>query len=522
VSPENLFENESDLVQARMQKLADLREKGSDPFKVESFDRWLRVRGKEHNYTGTQDVIKAFEDVDADLKESPEAPRNVKVAIAGRIVSMRQMGKATFAHIEDETGRMQIYFKIDKLGEEAYSLVRLLDLGDFIGIEGYVFRSRTEEITVSAESLQVLSKALRPAPLGKQKDGEQFSALHDPEQRRRQRYLDLMVNREVRRDFKVRADMIAAIRKFLNEQGFMEVETPTLQPIPGGAAAKPFVTHHNALDVDLYLRIAPELYLKRLIVGGFERVYEICKNFRNEGISFRHNPEFTMLEVYQAYADYNGIMDLTEQLVAYAAEQSLGTTQITYQGNEIELKPPWRRLNLFAAIREYAGVDFEQTNDEAEARKLAKQARVDVEGVVGYGKIVDEVMKTVVVPKLIQPTFLIEYPVELSPLAKRDPDNPRLTHRFQPFFGGLEMGNAFSELNDPIDQRERFEAQMAQKAKGDEEAHPFDEDFVRALEYGMPPTGGLGIGIDRLAMAFTDKASIRDVILFPQMKPEGK
>ncbi|MDO8684539.1 MAG: lysine--tRNA ligase, partial [Armatimonadota bacterium] len=297
---------------------------------------------------------------------------------------------------------------------------------------------------------------------------------------------------------------------------------PTLRPIPGGATARPFVTHHNALDVDLYLRIAPELYLKRLIVGGFERVYEICKNFRNEGISFRHNPEFTMLEVYQAYVDYYAIMELAENLIAYAAEQSLGTMKITYQGNEIDLTPPWRRLNLFEAIREYAGVDFEQTNDEEEARKLAKQAHVDVDGVVGYGKIVDEVMKTIVVPKLIQPTFLIEYPVELSPLAKRDPNNPRLTHRFQPFFGGLEVGNAFSELNDPIDQKERFESQMAQKAKGDEEAHPYDEDFVLALEYGMPPTGGLGIGIDRIAMAFTDKPSIRDVILFPQMKPEGK
>ena len=523
MSPDTLFENENELVQARLQKLAELRERGVDPFKVEVFDRWLRVNGETRPYPGSPDVIAEYDRLEAELKEkeSEDAP-DVAASIAGRVVAMREMGKAAFVHIEDEAGRIQAYLRIDKLGEEQYGLVKLTDLGDFIGITGKVFRTRTGEVTVAADSIQILSKALRPAPLGKQKDGEQYSGLQDLEQRRRQRYLDLMVNREVRRDFTIRADMIAAVRKYLNENGFMEVETPTLQPIPGGATAKPFITHHNTLDVDLYLRIAPELYLKRLIVGGFERVFEICKNFRNEGISFRHNPEFTMLEVYQAYADYNGIMALAEQIISNAAQQALGTMKITYQGNEIDLTPPWRRLNLFEAIREFAGVDFEQTNDEEQARKLAKQAHVDVEGVVGYGKIVDEVMKTIVVPKLIQPTFLIEYPVELSPLAKRDPNNPRLTHRFQPFIGGLEIGNAFSELNDPIDQRERFEAQMAQKAKGDDEAHPFDGDFVTALEYGMPPTGGLGIGIDRIAMLFTDKPSIRDVILFPQMRAEGK
>ncbi|MDO8587112.1 MAG: lysine--tRNA ligase [Armatimonadota bacterium] len=520
---DNIILDENDLIQARRQKLAELRARGIDPFKVEVFERRLRVAGEERAFPGAAGVIEEFEKLESEpsAQESDQAS-GVHTAVAGRVVAMREMGKAAFAHIEDESGRIQVYLRIDKLGEEVYSLVRLLDLGDFVGVAGDVFRTRTGEVTVAAQTLQILSKSLRPAPLGKQKGEEKYSALEDPEQRRRQRYLDLMVNREVRSDFRVRADLIAAIRRLLNDRGFMEVETPTLQPIPGGAAAKPFITHHNALDVDLYLRIAPELYLKRLIVGGFERVFEICKNFRNEGISFRHNPEFTMLEVYQAYADYNGIMELAEQLVAYAAEQSLGTTKITYQGNEIDLTPPWRRLNLFEAIREYAGVDFADTNDEAVARERAKKAGVDMDGVVGYGKIVDEVLKTLIMPKLIQPTFLIEYPVELSPLAKRDPDNPRLTHRFQPFLGGLEVGNAFSELNDPIDQRERFEAQMAQKAKGDEEAHPFDEDFVRALEYGMPPTGGLGLGIDRLVMAFTDKPSIRDVILFPQMKPEGK
>jgi lysyl-tRNA synthetase class 2 len=523
LNTENIIQDENELIQARKQKLAELREKGADPFKVESFDRWLRVNNESVPFPGSPGVVLEFETLESDIQaqEADQTP-DIQVAIAGRVVAMRYMGKAAFFHIEDEHGRIQVYFKKDKIGDDAYSIVGLADLGDFIGVSGSVFRTRTGEVSIAAESVQILSKALRPAPLGKQRGDEKFSALEDPEQRRRQRYLDLIVNREVRTDFKVRADLIAAIRRFLNDRAFMEVETPTLQPIPGGAAAKPFVTHHNALDVDLYLRIAPELYLKRLIVGGFERVFEICKNFRNEGISFRHNPEFTMLEVYQAYVDYNGIMELTEQLISYAAEQSLGTMKITYQGNEIDLTPPWRRLNLFEAIREYTGAEFEDTQDEAVARERAKKVGMDVDGVVGYGKIVDEVMKTMVVPKLIQPTFLIEYPVELSPLAKRDPNNPRLTHRFQPFFGGLEVGNAFSELNDPIDQRERFEAQMAQKAKGDDEAHPFDEDFVRALEYGMPPTGGLGIGVDRLAMAFTDKPSIRDVILFPQMKPEGK
>jgi lysyl-tRNA synthetase class 2 len=299
------------------------------------------------------------------------------------------------------------------------------------------------------------------------------------------------------------------------------VDTPILQAIAGGATARPFITHHNALDIDLYLRVAPELYLKRLIVGGFERVYEIGKAFRNEGISTRHNPEFTILETYEAYADYEDVMRMAEQMVAITAEKALGSMKLIFQGNEIDLTPPWRRMNLYEAIREHTGVDFEQTSDEAEARKLAEKAGIDTTGIVGYGKIVDEALKTCVVPKLIQPTFLIEYPVELSPLAKRTPGNPRFTHRFQPFVGGMEIGNAFSELNDPIDQRERFEAQLAQKARGDEEAHAMDEDFIHALEYGLPPTGGLGIGVDRLVMIFTDSPSIRDVILFPQMRPEG-
>ena len=510
---------ERDLIQARFTKLQALRETGLDPFKIERFARSAAVAGSVVDPPRSAAVIAAFVRAE-EAAASGEAPPS-KVALAGRIVALREMGKAAFAHIEDEAGRIQVYFKSDAMPEGQYEVVKLLDLGDFVGASGYVFRTRTGEITIHVEDLCLLTKALRPPPIGKQKGEESWYGLQDVEQRYRQRYLDLMCNPEVRRAFVVRGRTVAAIREFLNRRGFIEVETPILQQIAGGATAKPFVTHHNALDIDLFLRIAPELYLKRLIVGGFERVYEIGRNFRNEGISTRHNPEFTMLETYEAYADYNDVMCMAEEMISYAAEQALGTLQISYQGNQIDLTPPWRRVRLYDAVTEQTGVDFGVTSDEGEARKLAESAGVDTAGIVGYGKIVDEVLKTRVVPNLIQPTFLTEYPVELSPLAKRDPGNPRLTHRFQPFIGGLEAGNAFSELNDPIDQRERFEAQLAQKARGDEEAHAMDEDFVHALEYGLPPTGGLGIGIDRLVMLFTDSPSIRDVILFPQMRPEA-
>ncbi len=512
------MQEERDLVRARLAKLEALCELGADPFRNERYERRLQIAGKAIEPARCIPAVEAYKQAEENLKVEEKVESSV--ALAGRIVALREMGKASFAHIEDESGRLQIYLKADQLSDGKYEIVKLLDLGDFVGVRGYLFRTKTGEITIHVEDIEVLSKALRPPPIGKQKGEESWYGLTDVEQRYRQRYLDLMANADVRRTFFIRSATIAAIRQFLNDRGFIEVETPILQSIAGGATARPFITHHNALDIDLFLRIAPELYLKRLIVGGFEKVYEIGKNFRNEGISTRHNPEFTMLETYEAYADYNDVMQMTEEMIAYAAQKSLGTTKIRFQGNEIDLTPPWKRMNLFDAIRTHAGVDFEPISDEEEARKLAKSAGVDASGIVGYGKIVDEVLKTKVVPHLIQPTFLIEYPVELSPLAKRDPENPRFTHRFQPFMGGLETGNAFSELNDPIDQRQRFEAQLAQKARGDEEAHEMDDDFLTALEYGLPPTGGLGIGIDRLVMLFTDSPSIRDVVLFPTRKPE--
>jgi lysyl-tRNA synthetase class 2 len=420
----------------------------------------------------------------------------------------------TFADLLDGSGKIQLMARINTLGQEAYERFGDLDVGDLLGVEGTVLKTRTGETTVEVRQFWLLAKALRPIP-------EKWHGLKDVEVRYRQRYLDLIANPSVREIFVKRALLLRAIRQFLDERGFLEVETPILQPVYGGALARPFITHHNALDMDLYLRIAPELYLKRLLVGGFERVYEIGRNFRNEGIDARHNPEFTMLEAYQAYADYHDIMRLVEELIAFVAQSVLGTTTITYQGHTIDLTPPWRRLSLMDALKEVTGVDFLAFRDDDErARAIGRQLGLSIEPTDHWGRVLDEALKKKVVPTLIQPTFLLDYPVEISPLAKRKPDDPTMTERFQGFIGGLEVANAFSELNDPLDQRERFEMQQRLRERGDVEAHPLDWDFVTALEYGMPPTGGLGIGIDRLMMLFTNSPSIREVILFPLLRPE--
>ncbi|MCC6485799.1 MAG: lysine--tRNA ligase [Armatimonadetes bacterium] len=486
-------------MQSRLAKLGRLREMGLDPFENERYDR-------THSLLHVHD------------KHEELADKTVRVA--GRVISMRAMGKATFFHLTDQTGRLQVYAKKDDLGEEGYELVKLLDVGDFAGVQGFVFKTRTGEVSVHAQELTLLSKALRPLPLGKEKDGQVWYGLSDVEARYRQRYADLVVHPEVRHVFERRSLIISTLRDEMRRLGYIEVETPILQPLYGGAAARPFVTHHNALDIELYMRIAPELYLKRLVVGGFEAVFEIGKQFRNEGIDTRHNPEFTMMEAYEAYCDYPRHMEVFETVVGACAMVVHGSHSFESLGHTIDVTPPWPRLKLYDAIKEYSGIDFSQVQDEDEARRLAMARGVDVEEVVGYGKIVDEVLKSTVIPRLIQPTFLYEYPYELSPLSKRNPQRPEMVQRFQPFIAGLEMGNSFSELNDPLDQRERFQMQLSARMAGDEEAHQMDEDFLRALEYGMPPTVGLGLGVDRLCMLLLDQRSIRDVILFPQMRPE--
>lgn len=434
------------------------------------------------------------------------------VTVVGRVVSFRDMGKSTFAHIEDGHGRLQLYFRSNIIGPESYEAVtKRIDLGDFVQATGLLFRTRTGEVTLEVHDWTMLAKAVTPPP-------EKWHGLTDVEQRYRQRYADLLSNPEVREIFVKRARIISGLRRFLDGEGFLEVETPTLQPIYGGAAARPFTTHHNALDQTLFLRIADELYLKRLIVGGFERVYEICKDFRNEGIDTRHNPEFTQLEFYMAYADYRDVMELAERMLSTVTREVLGTTTITWEGNEIDLSPPWRRLSMAEAVFEATGIDYEQVRDQQELYRLAKEAGADVEPTTVWPRIVDELMKTFVRPKLIQPTFLIDYPVELSPLAKRSPDRPGTVERFQVMIGGVELGNAYSELNDPMDQLERFLEQAKDRGAGDEEAMPIDEDYVLALMYGMPPTGGYGMGIDRFTMLLTNQQSIREVILFPAMR----
>lgn len=445
-------------------------------------------------------------------KETLEQEK-VSCTLAGRVVALRRFGKAGFAVLQDGSDRLQVYLKKDLLSAQAYTVVEQLDLGDWIGVTGTLFRTKTDEFTVEVHHLTFLSKALRPLP-------EKWHGLTDVETRYRQRCVDLIANPQVHQIFATRSRIIAGIRSFLIERGFLEVETPMMHPIPGGAAAKPFVTHHNALGVDLYLRIAPELYLKRLIVGGFPRVFEINRNFRNEGISTIHNPEFTMLEFYMSYADYQDLIALTEELISGLAQQILGKTVIQYQGTEIILTPPWRRWSYHQAILEVNRLDPSVLHDRDKALAAAKQMNVHVDPKSTLFAILNEIFEETVEPNLQQPTFITDYPIEISPLARRKDADPALTDRFELFIAGREIANAFSELNDPLDQRERFEGQAAQREAGDEEAHLVDEDFLRALEFGMPPTAGEGIGIDRLIMLLTDQASIRDVVLFPQLRPE--
>jgi len=486
----------SDQREQRLRKLTALRAAGIEPYPA--------------RFSCTHSVAEALQAF-ASSEGGVEPPT---VRTAGRIMSIRVMGKASFAHIMDGSGRIQIYLRRDVVEEQAYKFFRKsFDLGDFIGVEGPLFRTRTGEVTIKVSSFGMLAKALRPLP-------EKWHGLTDVETRYRQRYLDLLVNEKVRRTFVTRTHMVSAMRRFLDERDFLEVETPVLQPIYGGAAARPFVTHHHALDTDLYLRISDELYLKRLVIGGLERVYELGRDFRNEGISTKHNPEFTQLEVYQAYADYNDIMRLVEELWCTVAREVLGTPKLTYQGHSVDLTPPWTRVTMRDAILEATGVDIEIHTELASLQRRAKELDLELDAKPTWGKQVDELLKEYVEPKLIQPTFVVDYPLDVSPLAKKKPDAPRLVERFEFFVGGLECGNAFSELNDPLDQRERFEGQRQQLRDGDEDAHPMDEDWIRALEYGMPPTGGLGFGIDRMVMLFTDNSSIREVILFPALRPK--
>jgi lysyl-tRNA synthetase class 2 len=490
-----MLEDLSDQVQQRMLKLQRLRERGVVPYPA-------RAR---RSHTAAE-AVGAFEKAEATNGDS------VTVQVTGRLRAIRVMGKSAFAHIQDGSGRIQIYLKRDDLGEKAYEVFkRDFDLGDFIGVEGHLFRTRTGEVTVRVQSYVMLSKALHPLP-------EKWHGLKDVETRYRRRYLDLIANEEARHIFVARTRIVTAMRRFLDEQGFLEVETPTLQPIYGGAMARPFTTHHNALDMTLYLRISDELYLKRLIVGGFDKVYEICKDFRNEGVSTKHNPEFTQMECYWAYADYSDMMWLTEHMVAYIAEQVLGSTQIAFQGHQVDLAPPWRRWSLRDAIRELTGIDYVDFPTLDSLWAETRRRELDLSPQPTWGKLIDELLGEIVEPTLIQPTFIKDYPIDISPLAKASPDNPQQVERFEIFIGGLETGNAYSELNDPLVQRERFEQQGLGAQAGDEEAHPMDEDYVLALMHGMPPTGGLGIGVDRLTMLLTDQTSIREVILFPHMR----
>jgi lysyl-tRNA synthetase class 2 len=480
----------------RYKKLLEYREAGIEPFGG-SFDVTDHASGILNKYA---EINKE------DLEANPPT-----CTIAGRIVAMRDFGKAAFAHIQDSSGKIQLYFRKDLLGE-SYSIVKKLDIGDIVGIRGNLFRTKTQELTLEVKDFKLLTKSLRPLP-------EKWHGLKDIETRYRQRYVDLIVNPEVRKVFEKRGATIKAIRDFLEGKEFIEVETPMMHQIPGGATARPFKTHHNALNATLYLRIAPELYLKRLLVGGYERVFEINKNFRNEGISAKHNPEFTMLEFYMAYRDYIFLIGFTEEIITYAAERVAGSLKITYGDTLIDLTPPWKRIPMLEALKE-KGIPESVIADRAEAMSWARSRQLDIVTADSHAKILDEIFKTFVEPDLVQPTFIIDYPVELSPLAKRKRDNPELVERFELFIASREIANAFSELNDPLDQRERFLKQVKAREEGDEEAQFMDEDFVRALEYGMPPAAGEGIGVDRLVMLLTDSQSIREVILFPQLKPE--
>ncbi|NLC88740.1 MAG: lysine--tRNA ligase [Clostridiaceae bacterium] len=482
----------SDQEQVRLEKLEQLRAAGEDPYLIRKCDVAYHA----------QEINDRFDELE-----------EVTVTVAGRLMSKRGMGKVGFSDLLDSTGKIQIFTKIDVLGEDDYQKWQSLDIGDLVWIEGQVFRTNRGEVSIRNTGWKLLSKSLRPLP-------EKFHGLRDTDTRYRKRYLDLIVNPDVRDTFVKRSLIIQTIRQELMKRGFLEVETPQLNTIAGGAAAKPFVTHHNALDLDLFLRISPELYLKRLIVGGFERVFEIGRNFRNEGMSTKHNPEFTMLELYQAYTDYHGMMELTEDLIVSAARAVSSDLKVSYQGMDIDLTPPFRRLTMIDAVREYAGIDFNEIADDAAAHRLMAEREVpEVLPEMTRGDLLNHCFELYAEEKLIQPTFLIDYPIEISPLTKKKPGSDGLVERFELFIGGREYGNAYSELNDPIDQKERFADQMKRHEAGDEEAQLPDEDFVEALEYGMPPTGGLGIGLDRLVMFLTDSGSIRDVLLFPTMRP---
>ena len=491
------------LIQRRYEELAQLNSKGIEPYAY-SFD------------------------VDSDsqsIKDNYKEDQHKDVSIAGRIMAIRKMGKASFAHIQDHAGRIQIYLRKDDIGDD-YDIFKLLDIGDIVGIQGYVFKTKTGEISVHTKSLKVLSKTLRPLPIAKETTDEQGNkVIHDQfadkELRYRQRYVDLVVNPHIKDVFVKRSRIISSLRKFLDSYGFLEVETPVLQPLYGGAAARPFTTHHNTLDIPFYLRIADELYLKRLIVGGFNGVYEISKDFRNEGMDRTHNPEFTMMELYVPYKDYNWMMDFVEKMIQFICDEVFGQYDFTYEGNKIDFSGRWKRVSMVDSIKDKTGLDILTASVE-ELKETAKNLGVDIKAAEGKSKLIDEIFSFAVQPELIQPTFVMDYPVELSPLAKIHRSRPGLVERFEGYVAGREISNAFSELNDPLDQRKRFEGQKKMMEEGDEEAHNIDEDFIRALEYGMPPTAGLGVGIDRLVMLLTGQSSIRDVIFFPQMKPEVK
>lgn len=480
----------SELKKVRLEKLQELQEAGIDPF-----------GGRFERNSNAQTIIESF-----------DALEGQSVRLAGRIMSKRRHGKAGFADLQDLTGSIQLYLRKEDVGEEAYELFKKLDIGDILGVEGDVFRTQKGEISVHVRQFEYLSKSLNPLP-------EKWHGLKDVELRYRQRYVDLIVNPEVRDVFIKRSRIIKEMRNYLDNLGFLEVETPMMHPIPGGATARPFITHHNTLDMDLYLRIAPELYLKRLLVGGLEKVYEINRSFRNEGISTRHNPEFTMLEIYQAYADYEVMMELTENLIASTVQKITGSLQVEFDGQIIDFTTPWRRIPMLEAIKEHSGVDFSSLKTDEEARQAAAGLGMKVDKNATRGELINEVFEAFVEDKLIQPTFIYGHPVEISPLAKRNREHPEFTDRFEVFIMQREIANAFSELNDPIDQKERFMKQVEKRACGDAEAHMMDEDYINALEYGMPPAGGLGIGIDRLVMLITGSTSIRDVILFPTLRP---
>lgn len=485
-----ITEDLSEVIKVRREKLNTMLEAGNNPYEIVSFDKTHSAKDVKADYAELEGKV---------------------IRLAGRMISRRIMGKASFANLLDQSGSLQLYVCRNDIGDECYADFKKFDIGDIIGVEGVPFTTKTGEISLHASKITMLSKSLLPLP-------EKFHGLRDTDMRYRQRYVDLIANPEVRETFVARSKIIKAIRSFLDAEGFLEVETPILNTIAGGATARPFVTHHNTLDIDMFMRIAPELYLKRLIVGGFEKVYEMGRLFRNEGMSPRHNPEFTTVELYQAYTDYNGMMDITERLFNYIAKEVFGKGTITYQGTDIVIDKPWKKITMAELVKEHTGIDF-MTEELGDCIKRAEALGVGFPKDVTWGKALYEVFDQLIEEKLIQPTFVLDYPVEVSPLAKRKASDKRLTERFEFFITGREMGNAFSELNDPIDQKERFMAQVKERENGDDEAQMMDEDFVTALEYGMPPTGGLGIGIDRLVMLFTDQFNIRDVLLFPTMKP---